>query len=794
MIGQTIAHYRIVEKLGAGGMGVVYKAEDTRLHRYVALKFLPPGTAGDSTAFRRFEREAQAASALNHPNICTIYEVEEHNRQPVIVMELLEGETLKQRLSQAAIATEQLLEIGIQASDALDAAHSKGIIHRDIKPGNIFLVGQGRVKILDFGLAKVVPADLTENQSGEDSLTLEGVIPGTTAYMSPEQIGGEEIDGRSDLFSLGVVLYEMSAGKRPFVGKNRLLTLDAILHARPAPLTTLNAALPTELEHIIDKCLEKDRNQRYQHASSIYSDLQRLKRDTEAVPSGVKSTTAGATRVSWRGMVATFVGLLLLFAIAAGLRAGKLRQWLRSGGAAPINSLAVLPLRNLSGDPAQEYFADGMTEQLTTDLSKIGGVKVISRTSAMRYKGVNKSLPEIARELNVDGVIEGSVERSGDRVRITAQLIQAANDTHLWAESYERDLQDVLSLQADVARDIANKVRVSLTPQEQAQLSNSRSIDPRVYEAYLKGRYYYDKISTEGFEEGLKYFRQAVTLDPNYAPAYVGLADCFKELGIWGILPPQDAREQAKEAIQKAVSLDPNLAEAHATLAHLHFVYDWDWRGAEEEFERALQLNPRSSDVRWRYAIFLAAVGKNDAAIAQIGEAHDLDPVSHVANTIQGFVYLLLNRCDEAVEQLHKTLVLYPDSAIDYYNLGLCLERKGLYSQAVDEYLKSEEIEGASKDELTGRRRAFQKRGMRGYLEQELQSDIEEAKEHYVPSSNFANLYARLGDKDRAFESLEKAYDRREHTLAFVEVEPELDSLRSDQRYSDLLHRMGLPQ
>jgi len=522
------------------------------------------------------------------------------------------------------------------------------------------------------------------------------------------------------------------------------------------------------------------------------TDLQRLKRDSE---DGRRSTPSSGRRLSQRRAFAALGSLVVLLALIAGFRSARLRQWRHASSPSPhIESLAVLPLKNLSGDPAQEYFADGMTEELTTDLSKIGAVRVISRTSAMRYKDANKSLPEIARELNVDAVVEGSVERSGDRVRITAQLIHAPTDTHLWADSYERDLRNILSLQDEVARDIASQIKVTLTPQEQAQLSSSRPIEPEAYENYLKGRYYYSKLSTEGFHEALKYFQQAVQLDPKYALAYVGEADCYKELGIWGALPPRESSSKAKAAVHKALEIDNNLGEAHATLAHLHFVYDWDWAGAQKEFNRALELSPRSSEVHDLYAIYLSAMGSQDEAVAEIEKAHALDPVSQPANTVLGFVYLLAHRFDKAIEQLQKTLVLYPGSAIDHNNLGICYEHKGRYQEAVEEYLKSDEIEGATGEELAIRRGAFLKAGLQGFLQEELKSDITDSKHDYVPPFEFAQLYARMGDKDRAFEKLEETYTEGGHNVAFLKVEPELDNLRSDPRYADLLRRLGLPQ
>ena len=789
--GARLGPYEIVSPLGAGGMGEVYRARDSRLGREVAIKVLPGSFSQDVDRLRRFQQEARAASALNHPAILTIHDFGEHDGAPYVVAELLEGGTLRARLAGGRLPVRKALDYAGQIARGLAAAHEKGIVHRDVKPENVFVTNDGRIKILDFGLAKLAGPERDGGAGTETPTqtrgTEPGVVMGTVGYMSPEQVKGEPADARSDIFSFGAVLYEMLTGARAFSGGSAAETMSAILRDDPPMPSGTSPGVVASLDRIVRRCLEKSRQERFQSASDLAYALD------EAAQSETGSSTVRTTASPGRRRRAGWVFLAVL---AAGLAAWFVvrplvvrRESDRLAGA--IRSLAVLPLSNLSRDPEQQFFSDGMTEELIASLGRIRTLRVISRTSAMRYRDTKKSVPEIARELNVDGVIEGTIQKSGDRVRITAQLIDAERDRQLWSARYERDLNDVLALQSDVARAIAREIQVAVSPQELSRLAKRAPVDPEAHRLYLLGRYHWNQRSADGYQKALEAFQRSIAKDPTYASAWAGLADTYTTLGFY-VLTPREMAAKAKSAALKALEIDPDLAEAHASLGNILFSFEWNWRSAEEEFRRAIELNPSYVTGRHWHAMFLAALGRSDDALAEERQALEYDPLSLVVNSALGLQLYFARRYDQAIEHLRRTLDLDPDFRLANVELGYAYAAKGSFREAIaigEKYFAIPDADAYARGALP----YFQGRaGNRDETLRLIDHLKSLSKERYVNPAIFLLAYLGIGDREETFAWLEKAIQERA-VLLYIKLDPIFDPIRDDPRFAQFVRRMGLP-
>ena len=787
LVGRTLGHYRILEKIGEGGVGEVYLARDEHLDCDVAIKVLRPGSLNDESARKRFHKEARALSRLSHPNIAMVHDFDAQQGMDFLVMEYIPGITLSEKVAAGPLPEKEVLRLGVQLAEGLSAAHEHGVVHRDLKPGNLRVTGDGRLKILDFGLAKL-RRPVTDSATTE-SFNETQAMAGTLLYMTPEQMLGEEIDARTDIHAAGSVLYEMATGQCPFAEVERSQLIGAILRRPPRPPTTLNPRLSPELERIIWKCLEKEPENRYQSAKELAVDLRQL--GVHRLPVA-PAATRPSTRWKKTGMI--LAGLVLAaLALVLGSNWDKWRERLPGHGVTPIRSLAVLPLANLSGDPQQEYFADGMTEALITDLAKTTELRVISRTSVMHYKGTQKPLPEIARELQVEAVVEGSVQRSGTRVRITALLIRAASEQHLWAQSYERDLQDILGLQNEVAHAITQQVEHRLNPKGQIRGRSSGPVNPEAYEAYLKGRYYWNKRTGEGYRKSIEYFQQAIEKDPSYAPSYAGLADAYNLSARYAFLTPREGFARGIAAAKRALEIDDSLAEAHTALAFAYWHYGLDWLGAQREFKRALELNPGDSTAQHWYAMYFAQIGRNEEAIEEIERARELDPLSLIVNTNVAWAYWFARQYDRAIAQFLKTLEIDPNFGLAHMRLGLAYEQKGMFAEAIAAFRKAMVLSPGTSEIIAALGHAYGVTGRRGEALQMLEELKKLSEQRYVSSYDIAVVYLGLGEKDQALAWLARAYEERSGWLGWLKVDPRLDPLRSDPRFQDLLRRMKFP-
>jgi serine/threonine-protein kinase len=781
--GTCLGPYEILAPIGAGGMGEVYRAKDTRLGREVAVKVLPASFSQDADRLRRFEQEARAVSALNHPNILTIHDVGQHDGAPYVVTELLEGETLRGRLAAGALSPRRALELALQVAHGLAAAHERGIVHRDLKPENVFVTRDGRVKILDFGLAKLTEPTGSGSQTNLPTAapaTDPGVVLGTLGYMSPEQVRGKASDARSDIFAFGAMLYEMLSGRRAFHGDTAADTMSAILTKDAPELSATNRNVSPGLDRVVRHCLEKDPERRFHSAHDLAFDLEAL-----SDASGARPPVSGPAR-SWR-RVALPIAAVVLLATAAAI------WWRRSTGAGgSLDSIAVLPFVNATHDPATEYLSDGITESVINSLSRLPQLRVAARSSAFRYKGRDDDPQQAGRDLKVRAVVSGKVTQRGDTLTVQADLVDVDNGSQIWGDHYDRKLSDILAIQEEVAKDIAEKLRLRLTGDQKEKLKKRYTESTEAYQLYLKGRYAWEKRTAGELQQASEFFQKAIEKDPTFALAYSGLADSYAVLPSYSIMSPAEAFPRARAAARRALEIDDSLAPAHATLGLVLTDFDHDWLAAESEFQRAIALDPSYATARFWYSLLLSPLGRPNEALSQIQRAREIDPFSAIiqANSVRALVFA--RRYDKAIEEGRKAVRDNPNFVPAHNFLGTAFEGNGLRREAAAEYRRAADLIGPTPQGIFNRGRAEALEGKRAEALATIQELKDLAARRYVAPGYIAAIFMCLGEKDQAFAWLERACDDHSYDIVFLNVDPLFDGLRNDPRFPDLVRRAGL--
>ena len=806
LTGQEVGYYLIEKKLGCGGMGEVYLAQDVRLGRSVALKLLDPDLTRDRATRERFLREARLASSLDHANICTIHEVGEADDRLFIAMQYVEGHTLREVIDGQPLSLDSLLSIGLQVADALAAAHSQAIVHRDIKPANIMTTSRGQAKVLDFGLAKLLEPGERE---AETHLTMTGAVMGTPVCMSPEQARGEWVDHRSDVFSFGVVLYEMATGRIPFSGRSKADIISALLSQTPTPAAELNQEIPPSLSAVIDRALAKEPNERYQTMDEVIAELRQVVTEvggldrlfsSSDIPHGVVPLVGPGHQRRRRALgfwiqnrrAAILFGVMAVLLIGLAMALYYSSRPAQPQPVTPIKSIAVLPFKPLLAESRDEALELGMAETLINKLSNIRQLTVRPLSAVRKYTSLEQDAAAAGREQRVDAVLDGNIQRSGQKVRVTVRLVRVTDGKKLWAEQFDEQFTDIFSVQDSVSSKVSGVLAVTLTGEERELMTKRQTVDVEAYQLYLMGRYHLNRLTDEGLRKALDYFQRAIDKDPSYALAYAGLADAYISLGDFDALPPKESFPKAKQAASQALKLDEHLAAAHVSLANARFLYDWDWAGAESEFKRAIAINPTDADAHQMYGYYISSRGRSDEALREMQQAQALDPLSLPKITSLGEILYVARRYDEAIAAYRKALEMDPNSGFTHWAIGRAYLEKGMYPEAIASFQKAIPLSGDSPDEPAELGRAYARSGRKAEARKIADDLIEQSQRRYIAPCVIASLLAALGEKDQAFVWLDKAYEVHDFILVMLKVEPMFDSLRSDPRFTVLLKRVGL--